>query len=189
MINSFLQDHWKIFSTLVLACGMAWMGLTAMQSTGTTQGLIPAPRQGFLAPDFNLEDLGGNRYSLQDFRGKVVVVNIWTTWCAFCKTEMPAFQKVSDSLKSESGVVILAVNSTFQDDSTKVAQFVSDYGLHYPVLLDTSGRATNAYQVRALPTTFFIDRDGIIQNVTIGGPLTEAMILTQISSLLEKAPN
>jgi len=188
MIISYVQTHWKSFSTLVLACGLAWIGLTSIYSTNTTQGLVPAPRQGFLAPDFTLQDMAGNQVSLQSLRGKVVVVNIWTTWCAFCKSEMPAFQKVFDSFQPDSGAVILAVNSTIQDDPVKVAQFVKDYGLRYPILLDASGRTTAAYQVRALPTTFFIDRNGIIQNVTIGGPLTEVMIQTQITSMLSQVP-
>ena len=188
MINNFIQNHWRLFSTLVLGCGLVWIGLTAMQSTGTTQGFIPAPRQGFLAPEFTLQDMVGNQVSLESLRGKVVVVNLWATWCTFCKSEMPAFQNVFESYPPESDVVILAVNSTVQDDPVKVAQFVEDYGLQYPILLDTSGRVTKAYQVRALPTTFFIDRKGIIQNVTIGGPLTEAMIQTQISSLLAQVP-
>ncbi len=188
MINHFIRNHWKQFSILVLACGLVWIGLTAMQSTGTTQGLIPAPRQGFLAPDFTLQDMTGNQVSLQSLRGKVVVVNIWATWCTFCKSEMPAFQKVSDSFPPESDVVILAVNSTTQDDPAKVAQFVKDYALRYPILMDTGGRVTKAYQIRALPTTFFIDRKGIIRNVTIGGPLTETMIQTQISSIMAEVP-
>jgi cytochrome c biogenesis protein CcmG/thiol:disulfide interchange protein DsbE len=188
MINSFIQNHWKSFSSLVLVCGLIWIVLTSMQSTGTSQGLIPAPRQGFLAPDFSLQDMAGNQVSLQALRGEVVVVNLWATWCAFCKSEMPAFQKVSETLHEANNVIILAVNSTIQDDPAKVAQFVKDYGLTYPILLDTSGRVTHAYQVRALPTTFFIDRSGIIQNVTIGGPLTEGMIRAQISALLAQVP-
>ncbi len=181
----FKQNHWKYFSILVLVCGLAWIGITSLQSTSTTQGLIPAPRQGFLAPEFSLQDMQGRMISLQDFKGKVVVLNLWTTWCAFCKSEMPALQKAYDSYQPEGEVAILAVNSTIQDDPVKVAQFVKEYNLRYPVLLDTSGNVTHAYQVRALPTTFFIDGRGIIQNVTIGGPLTEAMIQAQITAIQE----
>lgn len=180
---SFINNHWKQFSIFVLSCGLVWIGITAMQATTTTQGLIPAPRQGFIAPEFTLQNLQGQTVSLKDYRGKVVVLNLWTTWCAFCKSEMPAFQKAYDGLLPDGEVAILAVNSTIQDDPGKVAQFVKEFNLQYPVLLDSNGFVTKAYQVRALPTTFFIDGNGIIQNVTIGGPLTEVMIQAQISAI------
>lgn len=183
---NWVRAHWKFFTAIVMVSGLIWIGLTAWQTKNPTQGMIPAPREGFLAPDFDLPNLQGEQVSLHNSRGKVVVLNLWTTWCAFCKIEMPAIQRTYQSLPPDSEVVIITINSTVQDNLTQVRQFAQEYGLTFPILLDTSGRTTQAYQVRALPTTFFIDREGVIQNVTIGGPLTEAMLQAQISTLLAR---
>lgn len=188
MQNRFVQRHWFQFSLFVLGTGLIWIGLTAWLTPVPTQGKTPAPRQDFMAPVFELKALDDTRYSLQDLKGKVVVINIWTTWCAFCEAEMTAFQNVHDSYSARSDLLILGVNNTLQDDPLEVAKFVSQKQLEFPILLDASGRVARLYQVQALPTTFFIDRQGIIRNVTVGGPLTEAMIRAQISTLLEQEP-
>jgi peroxiredoxin len=188
MQNTFVQRHWFQFSLLVLGVGLVWIGLTAGWAPAPTQGQTPAPRQDFMAPIFELKALDDTPYHLQALRGKVVVLNIWTTWCAFCEAEMAAFQNVYDSYAGQSDLLILGVNSTLQDDPAEVAKFVAQKGLKFPILLDANGRVTRLYQVQALPTTFFIDKQGIIRNVTVGGPLTEAMIRAQISALLEQVP-
>jgi cytochrome c biogenesis protein CcmG, thiol:disulfide interchange protein DsbE len=183
-----IRHHWHYFSGFVLAGCLLWIGITAAWSPLTTQGLVPAPKSGFTAPDFTLTTLDGHQLSLNDLRGKAVVLNIWTTWRAFCETEMPAFQKVNEEIQSSAQVVIVALNSTHQDDQNTVADFVSRKGLTFPIPLDTSGRVTRLYQVSAFPTTFFIDASGIIRNITIGGPITEAMIKSQISDLIGQVP-
>jgi cytochrome c biogenesis protein CcmG, thiol:disulfide interchange protein DsbE len=187
-MNDFLRSHWNLFSAIILTGCLIWMGVTAVWTPATTQGLIPAPKTGFKAPDFSLTTLDGQLLSLSNLQGKAVVLNIWTTWCAFCETEMPAFQKVAEEMSGSTQVVILALNSTNQDDSAAVAQFVERKGITFPIPMDTAGRVTHLYQVRAYPTTFFIDPAGIIRNITIGGPLTESMIKAQISALLEEVP-
>lgn len=184
----FLRRHWTLFSIGVLAAGLIWMGLTAWMSPAGTQGLVPAPKEGFLAPDFQLTGLDGKSYTLADFKGRAVVLNIWATWCAFCDSEMPAFQAAANTYSASGGLAVLAVNSTLQDSEPAVSVFVQKHGLTLPVLLDTSGKVTRLYQVQALPTTYFIDRQGIIQNVIIGGPLTEASLRAKIDPLLKGAP-
>jgi peroxiredoxin len=188
MQNTFVQRHWIQFSLFVLGAGLVWIGLTAGWAPSPTQGQTPAPRQDFMAPVFELTALDNTQYNLQDLKGKVVVLNIWTTWCTFCKAEMAAFQSVYESYSTRPDLLILGVNSTLQDDPLAVEKFVTQNGLKFPILLDSNGRVTRIYQIQALPTTFFIDRQGIIRNVTLGGPLTEAMIRTQISALLDQVP-
>jgi peroxiredoxin len=188
MITIWIHRHWSIFSSTLLGLGLVWMVLTATLTSPTTQGQTPTPRQGFQAPDFTLSTLAGDQVSLGSLKGKVVVLNLWATWCAFCETEMPAFQNAYEAFKPQGDVIILAVNSTIQDRASAVSQFVARKGLQFSVPLDIEGRVTRLYQVQALPTTFFIDRQGIIRDIVIGGPLTLAMIQSRTAQLLNQVP-
>jgi peroxiredoxin len=120
---------------------------------------------GSQAPDFKLTTLDGRQVKLSDFKGKVVVLNMWATWCGYCRVEMPdieaAYQKNRDQ-----GVVVLAINA--QEGSSEVSQFVKDEGLSFPILLDPDGTVNRAYHVSALPTTFFIDGEGIVRFSRMG---------------------
>jgi len=80
---------------------------------------------------------------------------------------------------------VLAVNSTVQDDISAIAPFVAEYGLTFPVLLDENGEVTRAYQLRSLPSSYFIGRDGVINEVVIGGPMSEALLRTRIEDILK----
>jgi cytochrome c biogenesis protein CcmG, thiol:disulfide interchange protein DsbE len=82
--------------------------------------------------------------------------------------------------------VVLAVNNTHQDQLGDVESFVAERGLTFPILLDTTGQVTTAYQVRSLPTSFFVDRDGIIREIVIGGPMAEALLRTRAENLLSE---
>jgi peroxiredoxin len=180
------QQKHTIFFLFVLAAGLAWIFASADRSGTTTAGQIPAPQQGFLAPDFSLPDLAGQSVTLSDLRGQVVVLNIWATWCPPCRAEMPALQAVYADYAGRD-LLVLAVNSTVQDDPAAIAPFLAENGLTFPVLLDGDGTVTGAYQVRSLPTTFFIGRDGVIREVVVGGPMAEALLRARIDSLLAEA--
>ena len=153
---------------------------------GTTQGAIPAPQKGFLAPDFTLENVDGETVRLSELRGRPVVVNVWTSWCPPCREEMPALQRVYRDYQ-ESGLVMLGLNSTVQDQREVALAFAAEQNLTFPILLDTSGEATRLYQVRALPTTFFIDAQGMIQQVIAGGPMSEALLRIRVEQLIQKS--
>jgi cytochrome c biogenesis protein CcmG/thiol:disulfide interchange protein DsbE len=185
-VKTIIRRHWNLFSAVILLTCLLWIWITSVFSPVTTQGIIPAPKSGFLAPGFSLTKLDGEVQILEDLRGKTIILNFWTTWCALCETEMPTFQKVVQETQDPTDFVVLAVNSTNQDDPSAVAQFVKNHGLSFPIPLDIGGRVTRLYQVRAFPTTFFIGPDGIIYNISIGGPVTEAMIKTQVRAILEK---
>lgn len=179
--------RWTVVMTAVLMLGSLWIWLTAVPTTGTTGGLIPSPREGFPAPDFTLDTLDDSQITLSDLRGKVVMINLWTSWCPPCRAEMPAIDNVYQASK-EQGLVVLAVNSTFQDSEAAAAAFAQEFGLSFPVLLDRDGAVSQRYQLRALPTTFFIDRKGIIRSVVPGGPMSESLIQSKIADLLAEAP-
>jgi peroxiredoxin len=124
-----------------------------------------APRAGALAPDFDLETLSGGRIQLSDLRGRPVLINFWATWCGPCKLEMPAIQAQFDQHSSD--LVVLAVN--FDEPAEEVQGFADELGLTFDVLLDPGGEVNaKVYQVRGYPSTYFVDRDGMIQAVQIG---------------------
>ena len=120
--------------------------------------------------------------------GKVVVVNFWATWCLPCREETPALEKAYEQYK-DSGMVILGVNLTDQDSISEVESFVQEFKLTYPILLDRDGTVSNSlYQIRGLPTTFFVNREGIIRTVVVGGPMSETFIRSKIEALLQEFP-
>lgn len=176
--------YWSWITAGILLIAAGWITITAIFFPVQTQAAGPYPRIGFAAPDFELTTLDGESISLSDHRGKVVFVNFWASWCPPCKSEMPAIQSIAEDYPPDQ-VVILSINSIFQDDLTAVQDFVVTYGLTFPVLLDTNGDVSRLYQVQALPTSYFIDRQGVIQKVVYGGPLSEALLRTEIDRLLE----
>jgi peroxiredoxin len=124
------------------------------------------PRGPRLAPDFSLVDLEGRAVRLSALRGKVVLVNVWTTWCPPCREEMPSMDRLYRALESE-GFALLAVS---QDDQGRavVDAFVREVPVSFPVLLDPERQVGSAYGVWGYPETFVIDREGLIVERVIG---------------------
>ena len=173
----------RILFVALLALGMVWTLLSVDKNGSSTAGLIPAPQKGFLAPDFTLETLEGESVTLSGLRGKAILLNFWATWCPPCRAEMPAFHEAFSDYEDKD-FVILAVNATLQDNPNDITNFVSEFGLSFPIALDVEGEANRLYQVQSLPTSFFIDKEGIISEVVIGGPIAEALIRARIEELL-----
>lgn len=176
-------SSWVIFSLFILAVGAGWILLSRTNAETTPAGKIPAPRTGFLAPQFTLYNQQGQPVQLSDLRGRPVLINFWASWCTPCQAEMPAMQKVYQDYKDE-GLEILAINTIYQDDPQAVTSFVQEYGLSFPILLDTDATAAGQYQVRALPTSFFVDANGIIRDVVVGGPMAEALLRIRVEQLI-----
>jgi thiol-disulfide isomerase/thioredoxin len=171
----------------ILLLGLVWIALSAATPDSVTAGRIPAPQAGFLAPDFDLSTLDGRQVRLSDLRGQPVVINFWASWCPPCRAEMPALQRVQEEYASQ-GVVILIVNATAQDNLRDAQNFLQEYNLTMTVPLDPAGSTMQAYQVRSLPSTFFVARDGLISEVVIGGPMAEALLRTRVEQLLQEQP-
>ena len=163
---------------IVIITGI-WILFTYSFNKENKEVVSSAPQKGFLAPDFILYDLEGNEYHLSDLKGNLVIVNIWASWCKPCQYEMPAIQKIYDQYK-DSGLVILAVNNTYQDSFSNVVDFVNNNQLTFPILLDLDGEVSKLYKVQALPSTYFIDRSGKINEIIIGGPMSETLIESKI---------
>ncbi|MFO8035217.1 MAG: TlpA disulfide reductase family protein [Anaerolineales bacterium] len=177
---------WSLMMAATLALGVGWIYLSRVPGNITIRGgPPPSPREGFSAPDFTLDQLGGGEVTLSDLRGNVVVINLWATWCPPCRAEMPAIQEVYQQHRDQ-GLVVLAVNTTYQDDEAEAKAFVKEYGLDFPVLFDRTGDVSRLYQLRGLPSTYFVDRDGVIQSVVVGGPMDESLIRSKVEGLLEE---
>jgi Peroxiredoxin len=173
----------RIISLVILIFGFAWIFVSADKSGESTFGKIPAPQQGFLAPDFELKTLTGETTKLSDLRGQAVLVNLWATWCPPCRAEMQTIETIYQEYKDR-GFTVLAVNMTYQDTPLDIMPFVHEHGLTFPILLDETGEMANAYQLKSLPSSFFINREGIINEVVIGGPMAEALLRTRIEEIL-----
>jgi cytochrome c biogenesis protein CcmG, thiol:disulfide interchange protein DsbE len=144
----------------------------------------PAPQENHPAPDFTLVDLAGVPVQLIALRGQVVLVNVWATWCPPCRAEMPMIQAAYEQYR-ERGFVVLAVN--LQEDAPTVARYMAQGGLTFPALLDRDGAVSNSYQARVLPSSFFIDRAGVVRAV-YRGPMARSVIAGTVEQLLAEEP-
>ena len=121
----------------------------------------------FPAPELTLTDTQGVTHSLTDYRGQVVLVNLWATWCPPCKEEMPTLQAFHNKYR-EKGFFVIAINDG--DPTQEVLQFVKDYELTFPVWLDPTYIATEqAFKTLNLPSSFVIDRNGTVRLMWVGG--------------------
>ena len=163
---------YKISITALLVAVVA-LGLVI---PGCSSGDVsPSTPQENMAPDFQLPDLDGHLVTLSELRGSPVLLNFWATWCGPCRAEMPFIQDIYENESfSDKGLVILAVN--IGENSSTAKRFMVDNELTFAVLLDTDQKIAPEYNVRAIPTTFFIDEDGIIRDIKVGAFSSRAEI-------------
>ncbi len=177
---------------------MRWKGLLLLLGGlvfGTLIGLIivrggltfsapekmPAPAEvGQPAPDFSLKNLEGETISLDQFRGKVVFLNFWATWCVPCREEMPLLQQFAR--ENDGSAVVLGIN--LDEPAGQVASFTTDAGITFPILLDTGSEVVTRYAIRGYPTTVVVDSDGIIQAIHIGS-LTQSTLADFLEQLIK----
>jgi len=147
-----------LFGSLLLIVGGA---LAQHPGSGLTQ-MEGAPP----APGFELPDLDGEKHHLSDYRGKVVIVNFWATWCPPCRAEMPSMQRAWQQLQKE-GIQMLGID--VGEDEETIFQFLGDYPVEFPLLMDSDSSIIEKWGVRGLPTTYVIDPQGRIIYRAIGG--------------------
>ncbi|MFM8369136.1 MAG: TlpA family protein disulfide reductase [Chloroflexota bacterium] len=136
----------------------------ASASNEISNSVVPV-KVNFPAPGLALENVSGAAESLEDFRGQVVLVNNWATWCPPCKAEMPSLQKYY-ATHQEEGFTLVAINAG--DGKPEVDKFVSDYGLTFNVWLDPDGAALNAFKNGNLPNSYVLDRTGTVRYAWTG---------------------
>ena len=120
---------------------------------------------GSKAPDFSMISLSGQQISLKDLRGQGVLVNFWATWCYPCREEMDDLKAAYEKYKDQ-GIVILGID--MKEGEEMVRKFTDSYKITYPILIDTDGKVSDAYNVFGIPSSFFIDREGIIRDIILG---------------------
>ncbi len=173
---------------LVFLLAAGWTYLSRSSAAAAFSSGLPAvPRENFPMPDFSLQTPEGQTMSVAGLRGKVVIVNFWASWCAPCRLEMPAIQKVYAAYHDQ-GLDVLGVNATAQDSKDNALRFASQEGVTFPVLLDQQGLIALRFSSAGLPTTYFVDRKGVIRSIVIGGPMSEALIRSKVEQLLSEKP-
>jgi thiol-disulfide isomerase/thioredoxin len=169
----------------VVAAG-AWFSLQQPARTSPTANIAQV---GAAAPPISLPVVGGGTSDLSGDRGKVVLVNFWATWCEPCKSEMPGLQQLADELHDQP---FRLYSIDLQEDAAQIQAFEQQYGLDLYAVVDEDGNATRAYGVRALPSTFLIDQNGVLKLQRLG-PLasggaettwSEAWLADQVRAML-----
>lgn len=168
----FKKPFYRRLSLVLIIFSLSSCGKKSAQDTENQIGKV--------APPFSLKNINGTSYSLNNFKGKVVLLRFWATRCESCKVEMPKLESSYRRLFS-SGLMVLAVN--VEDPPEKAAEFVKEIRLTYPILMDEKKDVTKLYQVYGVPTTFVIDRNGIIRE-RIFGDLNEEAIEKMVRPLL-----
>ncbi len=161
----------------VATLGIAWIQVTHVPTTNQVIADVAA-HVDFQAPDLTLSTLDGKTMSLKELRGQVVLINFWATWCQPCRAEMQDIQAAYR--QHPNGFVVLAVNN--EEGDVPIRDFVSQFNLTFPILLDSDGAVAREYRVQGLPTSYFIDRSGIVRAANIGA-MNRAYIEAQIASL------
>ncbi|WP_102275658.1 peroxiredoxin family protein [Cytobacillus massiliigabonensis] len=164
---------------IVFLCGLMTVAIVQAMEKNTKQeqgvesiqtSKLPGLEVGLKAPDFELKNLAGDTVRLSDFKGQKIMLNFWATWCPPCKKEMPDMQKFYELTKND--VVILAVNI---DPEADVEGFAKKMNVHFPILLDEKDKVSSMYKILTIPTTFFIDEEGIIQHKHLSAMTIEMM--------------
>ena len=150
------------------------VSLTGIQGVAT-------PRVGEPAPAFSLVAIDGSTTSLADLRGRPVLVNFWASWCPPCRGEMPDLDRVAAEYRDQ-GLVVVGVD--LEEDREPVVRYAQTLGLQLTLLLDQAGAVATRYNVTGLPTSYFVDRDGLVRDRNVG-PLTPKGLRTRVAQLLD----
>lgn len=179
------KRFWYALIAMAAILGSIW--ILASRVPESRDGIVSAdletaPRKGFLAPDFTLTTLDGGTVRLSDLRGQPVLINFWASWCGPCRSEMPHIQ-AAHKAHSGSGLIVLGVDQ--MEAPPVVARFVDEFQLTFPIPLDSEGEVSRAYQARGLPTSFFVDANGIIRDTFIG-PMSAGHIESLLEGILSR---
>lgn len=160
-------------------------GCRSTTPSTVNEGSNQVPAEGIMvgnrAPDFQLNNLEGQAISLEGLQGKPVILNFWATWCPPCRYEMPFLQAIYDEYASQ-GLVLLEID--IGESLSTVKKYFADNNLSMPALLDSNNQVSSRYAITAIPTTFFIDKNGVIKFKKIGAFLSEDEIINELNKIL-----
>ncbi|MCH7829577.1 MAG: TlpA family protein disulfide reductase [Proteobacteria bacterium] len=157
-----------------------WLMVTVFAATS----LAATSMEGQLAPDFALKSSTGENLRLSEYRGDVVMINFWATWCGPCRQEMPLLEELYARYERV-GFNLLGVN--IDDDANKAMQMIDELGVNFPILFDSRKEVSKLYNVETMPMTVLVDREGRVRYVHLGyKPGYENKYLDQIRSLLRE---
>lgn len=175
------KRYWNFLLVIVALLGGAWIHITRVPTEDDANAVARiAARVNFQAPDFVLTTTDEKEIALSDYRGKVVLINFWATWCPPCRAEMPDIRDAA--LAHPDDFIVLAINNGESAETAK--NFARLFNLQFPILLDYDGAVARKYNVQGMPTSFFIDRAGIVRAATMGA-MSRAYIQAQIEALLK----
>nr|WP_309862434.1 redoxin domain-containing protein [Bacillus sp. SLBN-46] len=173
---------WGIYDTSLSSSNKTEKGSEVKEAATTSKNLEIGLQEGNKAPNFSLKTLDGQEVKLSDMVGKKVILNFWATWCPPCKAEMPHMQEFYEEQKNNQ-VTILAVNlTTSEKSSDNIGAFVKDYGLTFPIVLDSEGQVGQTYQAVTIPTSYIIDTKGVIRKKIVG-PMDKEMMTELLQSV------
>lgn len=154
-----MRKQWLILAAIL------FLGLLALYQTSAANK-EELPKVGYKAPFISLQGLDGKTYSFESLNGKPVIINFWASWCAPCRIEAPELVELYAKYKDQ--LEIYAVNVTASDSIEGAQAFSQEYGFTFPVLLDEKADVARKYQIKPIPTTYFVNSEGIIVDKLIG---------------------
>lgn len=158
------MNRWHIAFVAILIFGGSWIWLNRVPVAALANVRTPQPAVDYPAPDFTLTTLAGDTFDLSEAQGRPIVLNFWATWCGPCQRELPTLQAAAERYGDR--VLIIGVD---QGESPETVQsYVDQLGLTFPIPMDAEFAVSELYNVRGLPTTFFIDPQGVIRQMWLG---------------------
>lgn len=155
-----MKKQWIVLAAIVV------LTVVAVYQSPSPNNKEELPKVGYRAPQISLIGLDGKAYSFDDLNGKPVVINFWASWCGPCRIEAPDLVRLYEKYSEQ--IEIYAVNVTVGDSIDGAKAFAKEYGFDFPVLLDPEGTVSGQYQIRPIPTTFFVNGKGVIVDQVIG---------------------
>lgn len=162
---------------------LAAFPLSACSGADAATGSRPTTAKiGDLAPEIDLKSMTGDEIVLSKLQGHPVLVNFWATWCGPCRQEFPALVRTYKKYKDQ-GLVIIGVNYQDENSDQGVLTFMENTLVNFPVVRDTGDRVGRMYRINGLPTSFFIDRSGVIRDTVASGPMTDDFLDKQFAKI------
>ena len=187
--SSSVKQTLKILPLVLIGLGIILMAVSThfiLREATPRNNFSTVPVKGnYDAPELTLTDILGVEHSISDYRGQVVLINLWATWCIPCREEMPALQSFYNNNRDK-GFTVIAINDG--DPLADVAKFAEDYDLTFPIWLDPTYIATEqAFKTMNLPSSFVIDRNGTVQLLWVGG-ISREMLDEYVTPIIMEKP-